>query len=120
VQDFSLLHNVQTGSWAHLASYPMGTRGVKPTTHFHLVPRSRMIELYLHSPIFPLGLIHSRALKWIEGNVMVIEGNIMLMELRIHQNHQDPHHAFLSSTVTVCRAFSHISHDWYGINNNVK
>jgi hypothetical protein len=26
-QDFSLLHNVQTGSGAHPASYPMGTGG---------------------------------------------------------------------------------------------
>jgi hypothetical protein len=28
-----------------------GYRGVKLTTHLHLVPRSRMVELYLHSPI---------------------------------------------------------------------
>jgi hypothetical protein len=26
-------------------------RVVKLTTHLHLVPRSRMVELYLHSPI---------------------------------------------------------------------
>jgi hypothetical protein len=41
------------------ASYPMGTGGslpkgkvaggVKLTTHLHLVPRSRTVELYLHS-----------------------------------------------------------------------
>jgi hypothetical protein len=30
VQDFPLLHSVQTGSGAHLASYPMGTRGSFP------------------------------------------------------------------------------------------
>jgi hypothetical protein len=29
-QDFSLLHSVQTGSGAHQASYPMGTRGRFP------------------------------------------------------------------------------------------
>jgi hypothetical protein len=29
-QDFSLLHSVQTGSEAHPASYPMGTRGSFP------------------------------------------------------------------------------------------
>jgi hypothetical protein len=49
--NFSLHHRVQTGSGAHLASYPMGTgafslwqsgRDVKLTTHLHLVPRSRM------------------------------------------------------------------------------
>jgi hypothetical protein len=27
---FSLLHSVQTGSWAHSAFYPMGTRGSFP------------------------------------------------------------------------------------------
>jgi hypothetical protein len=50
--NFSLHHRVQTGSGAHPASYPMGTRdsfpggwsgrGVNLTTHLHLVPRSRM------------------------------------------------------------------------------
>jgi hypothetical protein len=50
--NFSLHHRVQTGSGAQPASYPMGTRGsfsggrngrgVKLTTHLHLVPRSRM------------------------------------------------------------------------------
>jgi hypothetical protein len=52
---FSLLHSVQTGSVAHPASYPMGSmglfprgqsgRGVKLTTHLHLVPRSIMVQL---------------------------------------------------------------------------
>jgi hypothetical protein len=60
VQDFSLLHSVYTGSGAHPASYPMGTggsflvghscRGMKLTTHLRLVPRSRKLEVYLHSP----------------------------------------------------------------------
>jgi hypothetical protein len=50
-QEYSLLHVVQTGSWAHPTSYPMGTGGsfpgdkvagsVKLTTHLQLVPRSR-------------------------------------------------------------------------------
>jgi hypothetical protein len=50
--NFSLHQRVQTGSGAHQASYPTGTRalslgvkrgrGVKLTTHLHLVPRSRM------------------------------------------------------------------------------
>jgi hypothetical protein len=31
--------------------------GVKLTTHFHLVPRSRMMELYLRSPIFLHGIV---------------------------------------------------------------
>jgi hypothetical protein len=29
-RDFSLLHRVQTRSWAHLVSYPMGIRGSFP------------------------------------------------------------------------------------------
>jgi hypothetical protein len=50
--NFSLHHRIQTGSGAYPASYPVGTggsfpegktaRGVELTTHFHLVPRSRM------------------------------------------------------------------------------
>jgi hypothetical protein len=31
--------------------------GVKLTTHLHLVPRSRMVELYLHSPICLHGVV---------------------------------------------------------------
>jgi hypothetical protein len=55
---FSLLHCVHIGSGAHPA-YEMGTGGFFPgvkrpgrylTTHFLLEPRSRMVELYLHSP----------------------------------------------------------------------
>jgi hypothetical protein len=51
---FSLRHRIQTRSGTHPASYPMGTgglfprvqsgRGVKLTTHLHLVPRLRMRE----------------------------------------------------------------------------
>jgi hypothetical protein len=55
-----LYSSVQTGSGAHPTSYRMRTAvslwGVKPqgmklTTHLHPVPRSRMAELHLHSPI---------------------------------------------------------------------
>jgi hypothetical protein len=31
--------------------------GVKLTTHLHLVPKSRMVELYLHSPISLRGVV---------------------------------------------------------------
>jgi hypothetical protein len=63
-----LLHRVKTDSGAYPASYPMGTggrevyprrwsgRGVKLITH-HLVPRLRMMELYLHSPISLRGIM---------------------------------------------------------------
>jgi hypothetical protein len=32
-------------------------RGVKLTTHFHLVPSSRMVELYLYSPVSFHGIV---------------------------------------------------------------
>lgn len=50
------LHSVQTASGSHLTSYPMEasaalSSGVKLPTHLYLVvPRSRMLELYLNSP----------------------------------------------------------------------
>jgi hypothetical protein len=56
--NFSLLHNIQTGSGAHPTSYPMDTvdcfprgkygRGIKLTTELYLVLRLRIVELYLH------------------------------------------------------------------------
>jgi hypothetical protein len=33
------------------------SRGVKIITHLHLVLRSRMVELYLHSPIYLYGTV---------------------------------------------------------------
>jgi hypothetical protein len=56
--DYSVLHTVQTGSEAHTASYPMGNRIFSPgakrqgreADRLYLVPRSRIVELYLHSP----------------------------------------------------------------------
>jgi hypothetical protein len=51
----SLLHDVYTGSRAHPAYCIIGTEGdgrtVKLTTHPHLMPRSKAVELYLHSPM---------------------------------------------------------------------
>jgi hypothetical protein len=56
---FSLRYSVQTDSGAQPASYPTDTgrffprrksgRGVKVTTHLHLVSKLS-VELYLHSP----------------------------------------------------------------------
>jgi hypothetical protein len=62
LRHFSLFHRVKTGSGVHLASHPMGTRnkggeGVKLTAHVHLVPRSRMVELYLHSHVRLRGVV---------------------------------------------------------------
>jgi hypothetical protein len=57
----SLLHSVQNGSRVHPSSYPMGIegsfpggkggRGMKVTTHLHLV------ELYLRSPVWLHGIV---------------------------------------------------------------
>jgi hypothetical protein len=59
-QDFSRLHSAQTGSEPHPASYPVGTgrsllRG-KAADH-PIVPRSKMMELYLHSPTCLHGIV---------------------------------------------------------------
>jgi hypothetical protein len=63
-RDYSLLHSVETDSGAHPASYKVGTvdffpgvQSVKLTTHLHLVPRLRIEELYLHSPICLHGIV---------------------------------------------------------------
>jgi hypothetical protein len=51
---FFILHGFRVGFGAHPASCPVSTlgesgQGMKLTTHSHLVLRSRMVELYLHS-----------------------------------------------------------------------
>jgi hypothetical protein len=65
-QDFFLLHSVETGSGVHPASYPMGAKdlsprprgkGVKLTSHLHLVPKYLMEETYLHSFIRTHGMV---------------------------------------------------------------
>jgi hypothetical protein len=66
-REFSLLNNVQTGSGAHPDSYQADTGDcysggkeagdVKLTTHLHLVPKSKMMELCVHSPIRLHGLV---------------------------------------------------------------
>jgi hypothetical protein len=55
-----LFHRIQTGSGAHPTSCPRvpgdlskgskAARNVKLSTHHHLVPKLRMVELYLHIP----------------------------------------------------------------------
>jgi hypothetical protein len=56
-QDFPLLHSVQPPIQMGIgAPFPV-RRGVKLTTYLHLVPGSRMMELYLHSPIYLHGIM---------------------------------------------------------------
>jgi hypothetical protein len=54
-------HGVQTVCGAHLASYPVDTGVVKLSSHFHLVPRSRKVELYLNSLICLHVIVHNYA-----------------------------------------------------------
>jgi hypothetical protein len=57
-QNISILFSVHTGSWAHTSCCPVsseclsrvyGGQDVKLSIHIRLVPKSRMVELYLHS-----------------------------------------------------------------------
>jgi hypothetical protein len=55
-RDFPLVHSVQTGSGTHPASHAIGTGGCPEckvaraeADHSHIVLRSRMIDLYLHT-----------------------------------------------------------------------
>lgn len=53
VKDFSLLDSVPTGSGAHFPlQWVLRGRGMKLTTQHHLMLRLRILELYLHSPIY--------------------------------------------------------------------
>jgi hypothetical protein len=46
------VHSVQTGTGAHPTSCPVGPRRYSgPGMNIHLVPRSRIVELCLHSPM---------------------------------------------------------------------
>jgi hypothetical protein len=60
VKKFSLLHSIQTSHEAHPVSCPMGIGsyfpgvkrpGCETDHHLQLVPKSRLVELYLHSLI---------------------------------------------------------------------
>jgi hypothetical protein len=55
LRDFSLFHSVETGSGSYPALYPMGIAALSPgrgTDQLHIVLRSRMVEVYLHSAMF--------------------------------------------------------------------
>jgi hypothetical protein len=66
-QDFFFYSSAQTDPGVHLASCLLGTvgsiSGVKQLghgdDHSHLVLKSRMVELYLHSPIYFHGTMFS-------------------------------------------------------------
>jgi hypothetical protein len=65
-KEFVFTHSIQTGSGVHTVSYPMSFGGssiggkatnVKMITHLQLIPRSRLVEVNLHSPIHLHGVI---------------------------------------------------------------
>jgi hypothetical protein len=62
-KNFYLLHNFQTGSGAYPTSYAVGTGEL--TIHFDLVPRSRIVELYLQFQI----RLHGVVLKQVQGQL---------------------------------------------------
>jgi hypothetical protein len=51
--DISPFHSVQTDFVTQPAAIPGGKTagGLQPTANLHLVPRSKIMELYLHSPV---------------------------------------------------------------------
>jgi hypothetical protein len=56
------LHSVQTLLWdspifPYNGYWGLFPRGVKLTTHLHLVLRLKMMELYLHSPVRLQGVV---------------------------------------------------------------
>jgi hypothetical protein len=65
-RDFSLLYKIQTGSETQSVSYTVGPvgcflgvkrQGLTLTIHLHLVPKLRMMEIYLHSTICLHGVV---------------------------------------------------------------
>jgi hypothetical protein len=63
----SFFYSIQTSCGTYPASYPMGNGvlspevkwpvGMKLTSHFNLVQRSSIVEVYLHSPIHFHGML---------------------------------------------------------------
>jgi hypothetical protein len=89
-RDFSPIHNVQTGYGAHPASYMMntgpcfhGVRGVKLTTRLHLVPKLKVVELYLRSPLHFWGVVLIWAQlyiwKYISKSTTAVVCNLLIM-----------------------------------------
>jgi hypothetical protein len=76
---FSLLYRVQTGARDHPAPYSMCTVGffpcqVKLTTHFYLMLKSRMMELYLRFPI----RLHGVVINLAQGKLFLLKDNVAL------------------------------------------
>jgi hypothetical protein len=67
MQEIFLFRSVQTGSEGQATSSPVGKWVLSPgskvesTAHLHLVARSRMMELYVHSPIWLHSVVFNEA-----------------------------------------------------------
>jgi hypothetical protein len=108
-RNFSLPHSVKISSGAHPALSAMGTgapslgesgRGVRLTTHFHIVPRSSMVELYLRSPI----RLHGAVLNYLStGTILPLPlwiSRIFLSTLNtVHVNWVPRQHSMTSPQV---------------------
>jgi hypothetical protein len=60
---WSLLYLLPYGD-RELYSWGLSDRGVKLTAHLHSVPRSRVMELYLHFPICLHGIVLNHIIKF--------------------------------------------------------
>jgi hypothetical protein len=58
----SLLSNGYRG----LSPRGLSGRDVKLTIHLHLIPRSKIVELYLHSPKYLYGIVLNYVIKYSE------------------------------------------------------
>jgi hypothetical protein len=78
--DFSLLHTVLT--LGAMGSFPRDSQGMKLTTLLHLVPKPRMMELYLHFPAMCLWAGHQMAVQSQYGSL-----NFILLRLVLGPTH---------------------------------
>jgi hypothetical protein len=67
--------------------------GVNLTTHLHLVPRPRKMELYLHSPI----CLHGILLNWLSTGTLLFS---YLLHIRLKSDHGKNEHVFLRAAAS--------------------
>jgi hypothetical protein len=98
-REFSPLHTVQTSSGSHPVLNPMGTGGsfpevkaaggVKLTTHLHLVMRSRIVQLHLHSLICLHGVVLNNCAQGQLYLILVQSSSVQVslsLKVRLHEH----------------------------------
>jgi hypothetical protein len=128
-----LPHSIQTGSGSHPATIQLvpgtvspGIRsiGVKLTTHIGLVLRSRMVELYLHSPIHLHGVVfYCARRKYYERNynqthrlthTLIVTGMNIYFHLMVHSYYNQSHTLTHTLIVTGMNIYFHlVVHSYY-------